>query len=93
MTQIGLFLSLLGVFLVELSPGALGFAEFLEDALVRLLLIKVGILVDFLVLIHEARIDLLESLGVAESRIEHLLVVTHQGHLPREAFVPVVLRP
>ena len=93
MAKIGLLLCLLGILLIELSPGSLRLAELLEDTLVRLLLAKVGILVNLLVLIHEACIDLLESLGIAQSRVQHLLVVPDKGHLAREPLIPVVLRP
>ena len=65
MTKVGLLLSLLWILFIELGPGTLSFAEFLEDTLVSLLLVEVRILVDFLVLIHETRINLLESLRVA----------------------------
>ena len=65
MTKVGLLLSLLWILFIELGPGTLSFAEFLEDTLVSLLLVEVRILVDFLVLIHETRINLLQSLRVA----------------------------
>ena len=93
MTEIGLLLCLLGVLLIELRPGPLSLTEFLEDALVRLLLSEVRILVNLLVLIHEGRIDLLQFLRIAQPGIQHLLVVPDERHLSGEALIPVVLRP
>ena len=70
--------------------GLLG-GEALEDALVRLLFVEGRVLVNLVILVV-AR-DLANSLGLAESMIEHALIVAEQGHLASEARVPMVLRP
>ena len=76
-----------------MGPGSLSLAEFLEDALVRLLLSEVRVLINFLSLVNKNSVDVLELLGVAESRVQHLLIVSHEGHFTCKALVPMVLRP
>ena len=76
-----------------MGPGSLGLAEFLEDALVRLLLSEVRVLINFLSLVNKNSVDVLELLRVAESRVQHLLIVSHEGHFACKALVPMVLRP
>ena len=65
MTKVCSFLSLLRIFLVELSPGSLSLAELLEYALVSLLLIKVRVFVNLLTLIYKYSINILQSLRIA----------------------------
>jgi len=65
-------------------------AEALEDALMHLLLIEGRILVDLVIIVVTG--DLAYSLGLAESVIEHALIVAEEGHLASEARVPMVLR-
>ena len=91
MTKIGLFLGLLGVLLIELGPGSLGLAELLEDTLMSLLLSKVGVLINFLTLVDENSIDVLELFWVAEACVQHLLIVSYEGHFTCEALVPMIL--
>ena len=76
---------------MELGPGSLGLVELLEDALVSLLLSPVRVLINFLTLVNENSIDVLELLRVAESRVQHLLIVSYEGHFASKALVPMVL--
>ena len=85
------FLSSLWLILVELGPGAGGPTEFLESRLMVLLLIKSTVLENFLVLINEGGAHLLQLLWIAKSTVQHPLVVSNEGHLPGEAFIPVIL--
>ena len=76
---------------MELGPGSLGLTEFLEDALVSLLLSKVGVLINFLTLVDEYCINVLELFRVAESCVQHLLIVSYEGHFTSKALVPSIL--
>ena len=86
-----MLLGLLRILLIKLGPGSLGLVEFLEDTLVSLLLVKVGVLINFLTLVNENCIDVLELFWVAESCVQHLLIVPYEGHFACKALVPMVL--
>lgn len=66
--------------------------EFLEDALVSLLLIELRILIHLLVLVNESCVNVLELFWVAEACVQHLLIVSYEGHFTCKTLVIVVLR-
>ena len=66
--------------------------EALEDRLVHLLILERGVLVHAIILELVSR-HLLDRLGLAQSVVQHTLVIVEQRHLALEALVPVVLRP
>ena len=89
--HVGSFLSLLGVIFIELCPCSLRFTEFLEYALVSLLLIEGRVLVYLLILVDESSIDFLQGFWITKSCIKHLLIISHKCHFSCEAFIPVIL--
>lgn len=66
-------------------------AEALENALVHLLVVEGRILVDFIFLVLAGH--LANGLRLAQSVVEHALIVAEEGHLASEARVPMILRP
>ena len=91
--KVSSLLSFCWILLIELGPGALSFAEFLECALMGLLLIKFRVFEDLLIFILVSRVNPLELFRITQPRVEHPLIISYQSHFPSEAFVPVILRP
>ena len=92
MCKISGFLGFCWILLIELGPGTLCFAKFLEGTLMGLLLVKFRVLVDLFILILESRVHFLKLFRVAQSSVEHTLIISHKSHFTGEAFVPVILR-
>ena len=91
MTEVCLFFSFLRILLVELSPRALCLTEFLEDALMSLLLIEIRVLENLFIFIHEFSVNLLQALWITETSVQHFLIIPYQSHLSRKAFIPMIL--
>lgn len=90
--EVSSFLGFYWILLVELGPCSLSFAKFLEGALMGLLLIKFRVFVDLFILILVNCLHFLQLFGVAQSRVQHPLIISHESHLPGETLIPMVLR-
>lgn len=91
MREVGSFLGFYWILLVELGPCALRFAKLLEGTLMGLLLVEFRVLVDLFILILMECIHFLKLLRVAQSRVQHALIISHESHLPGKSFVPMIL--
>ena len=92
MPHIGSLLRLLRVVFIKLSPCTLRLTEFLEYALVSLLLVECWVLVNLLILVDIGSINFLHQFWITEPSIKHLLIISHECHLSRETLIPVILR-
>ena len=92
MREVGSFLGFYWILLVELGPCALRFAKLLEGTLMGLLLVEFRVLEDFFFLIVLESFHFLKLLRVAQSRVQHALIISHESHLPGKTLVPMILR-